>query len=217
MIKPRVSIIMGLFNVEQTLDEAIESILNQTYKEWKLIMCDDGSTDNTYEVAQKYVLKYPNKFLLLKNEHNMGLNYTLNKCLEYSNTDYIARMDGDDLSDPTRIEKEVIFLDTHPEYALVSTQMRLFDEKGVWGRTDVIEYPTKQDFCKHTPFFCHAAVMIRGKVFHEVGGYTVDPKLLRVEDCHLWFKIYAKGYVGANIPEALYSMRDDRNLSLIHI
>ena len=102
-------------------------------------------------------------------------------------------------------------MNAHPEFALVSTEMVMFDESGDWGKTRVIEQPQVNDFCTHTPFFCHAAAMIRADVFREVGGYTVDPRYLRVEDCNLWFKIYAAGYRGANIPEPLYKMRDDRN------
>ncbi|MCU6686755.1 glycosyltransferase [Dorea acetigenes] len=211
MRSPKVSIIMGIFNCERYLGDAIESILSQTFSDWEFIMCDDGSSDRTLQIAEKYKLKYPKKFVILKNEKNMGLNYTLNKCLAVANGEYIARMDGDDICAPTRLEKEVIFLENHPEFALVSTEMVMFDELGDWGIKKVIERPSKNDFCRHTPFFCHAAVMIRKRVFQEVEGYTVDPKLLRVEDCHLWFKIYGRGYVGANISEPLYKMRDDRN------
>lgn len=207
----KISIIMGIYNCEKTLDEAIQSILCQTYTNWELVMCDDGSKDSTYSVAEKYAKDYPNKIVLLKNESNKGLNYTLNKCLHASTGDYIARMDGDDVSLPSRLEKEIEFLLQHPEYVVVSTPMIMFDENGEWGRTTVIQYPTVNDFCTHSPFFCHAACMIKKAVFLEVEGYTVDKKLLRVEDCHLWFKIYAKGYKGANLAEPLYKMRDDRN------
>jgi glycosyltransferase EpsE len=211
MKEPKVSIIMGIYNCERYLDEAINSIISQTFTDWEFIMCDDGSTDRTLQIAEKYKKLFPDKFVVLKNEKNMGLNYTLNKCLNIAKGEYIARMDGDDICDPTRLEKEVNFLESHSEFALVSTEMVMFDKLGEWGIKKVIERPTKEDFCKHTPFFCHAAVMIRRNVFLEVEGYTVDTKLLRVEDCHLWFKIYSKGYVGANIPEPLYKMRDDRN------
>lgn len=210
MKQEKVSIIMGIYNCSNTLEEAIESIVNQTYENWELIMCDDGSIDATYDVAYKYVQKDPERFILLKNEKNMGLNYTLNRCLQVASGEYVARMDGDDLSMPTRLEREIEFLNEHPEFVVVSTPMIMFDENGDWGKTSVIEYPQVEDFCTHTPFFCHAACVIRKTVFLEVGGYTVDPKLLRVEDCHLWFKIYSKGYRGANLTEPLYKMRDDR-------
>lgn len=208
---PKISIIMGIYNCEQTLREAIDSLLAQTFSDWELIMCDDGSTDNTFLVAQEYASKDSQKVILLKNDTNMGLNYTLNKCLSVARGEYIARMDGDDVSLPERFHKQVAFLEGNPQFALVSTPMINYDKSGDWGQTKVIEYPQKKDFCKHAPFFCHAPVMIRKEVFLEVGGYTVKKQLLRVEDCHLWYKIYAQGYVGANLLEPLYKMRDDRN------
>lgn len=211
MEEPRVSIIMGIYNCAKTLSEAIESILAQSYAGWKLIMCDDGSQDETYAVAERYKEDYPDRIILLRNPKNMGLNYTLNHCLQAADTEYIARMDGDDLCAPTRLEKELGFLDAHPEFAIVSCPMIMFDEQGQWGQTSVIERPQIDDFCTHTPFFCHAASMIRSEAMKKVGGYTVDPKFLRVEDCNLWFKLYAQGYRGANLTEPLYMMRDDRN------
>lgn len=211
MENPRISIIMGIYNCATTLSEAIESILVQSYQGWKLIMCDDGSIDDTYRVAEKYQKKYPDKIILIKNTHNMGLNYTLNHCLKVADTEYVARMDGDDLCDPTRFQKELEFLDSHQEFAIVSCPMVMFDEMGEWGQTTVIERPQINDFCKHSPFFCHAASMIRREAIECVGGYTVDSKFLRVEDCNLWFKMYAEGYRGANLTEPLYKMRDDRN------
>ena len=211
MLNPKISIIQGIYNCAETLSESIDSIITQTYDNWELIMCDDGSADNTYEVALEYKNKYPDKIVLIKNEKNMGLNYTLNRCLEAAKGEYIARIDGDDISLPTRFEKEINFLINNPQFALVSTPMIMFDENGEWGKTTVIEYPQKNDFCKHTPFFAHAACMMKKSVFDEVGGYTVDPKFLRVEDCNLWFKVYAHGYKGANLTEPLYMMRDDRN------
>ena len=211
MSNPKVSIIMGIYNCERTLIEAIDSIEAQTFSNWELIMCDDGSSDNTVAIASQYVKKNPDKFILIKNKKNMGLNYTLNKCLEFAKGEYIARMDGDDISISTRLEKEVNFLDHNPEFAIVSTPMIMFDSDGEWGKTSVIEYPKKKDFCTHTPFFCHAASVIRKEAFDTVHGYTEDPRFLRVEDCNLWFRIYAAGYIGANLTEPLYKMRDDRN------
>lgn len=208
---PKVSVIMGIYNCSKTLDEALKSLLFQTFQDFEVIMCDDGSSDNTIDVAQMYCNKYPDRFILLKNEINIGLNKTLNKCLKKAKGEYIARMDGDDISLPTRFEKEVLFLDTHPEFAIVSTPMIYFDENGDWGECKKIEYPQISDFNKHSPFFCHAPCMIRKKAFLDVDGYSEDPKTLRFEDCHLWYKMYAHGYKGYNIQEPLYKMRDDHN------
>ena len=89
--------------------------------------------------------------------------------------------------------------------------MITFDESGDWGYIKTLEKPQIKDFPTTVPMFCHAPCMIRRTAFLDVKGYTVDKKLLRVEDYHLWYKFYAKGYRGYNIQEPLYKMRDDRN------
>ena len=210
LMKPKVSVIMGIYNCAATLQEALDSLYAQTFQDFEIILCDDGSIDETYEVAKKNADEHSN-ILLLRNECNKGLNVTLNRCLAFAKGELIARMDGDDVSLPMRFEKEVFFLDKHPEIAVVSCPMIMFDKNGDWGNTHVIERPTIRDFAKHTPFFCHAACMMRKMVYEEVKGYTEDRRFLRVEDCNLWFKVYAAGYKGANLLEPLYKMRDDRN------
>lgn len=206
-----ISIIMGIYNCERTLKEAINSIMNQTYEDWFFIMCDDGSSDNTYKIACEYQDKYPERFLVIKNEHNMGLNYTLNHCLQYVEGNYIARMDGDDISLPERFRIQHDFLECHPEYALVSSPMYFFDESGIWGENQLIAEPQIRDFVFHAPFHCHAATMFRTEAMLAVGGYTVDRRLLRYEDCNLWYKLYAADYRGYNLDRPLYMMRDDRD------
>lgn len=205
-----ISVIMGIYNCADTLSQAIDSILNQTYKNWELIMCDDGSEDNTYQVAERYRLRYPNQIVLLKNEKNKGLNVTLNKCLQSAHGEYIARMDGDDICEPTRFEKQIDYLNGHPEYAICGTPMKLFDENGYWGENHVPEYPTAAQVVGGTPI-CHATAMIRKSAMDAVNGYTEDERMLRVEDVNLWIKLYTKGYKAYNLQEPLYHMRNDQN------
>lgn len=201
---------MGIYNCAPTLAEALDSLLAQTYQGFKVIMCDDGSSDNTIEVAQGYVDKYPGRFILIKNEKNLKLAATLNHCLEYADTEYVARMDGDDISLPTRFEKEIQFLDSHPEYALVSCPMIYFDEYGDYRTGVAKSEPSKEDFKYGTPF-CHAPVMLRTTILKKIGGYTDEAWVERVEDYYLWYKFYKNGYKGYNMDEPLYKMRNDRN------
>ena len=211
---PIISVIMGVYNCENTLAEALDSLLSQTYQDFEVIMCDDGSTDKTAEVAMSYVDNHPDTFRLIKNQSNLGLNKTLNKCLRCAGGDYIARMDGDDLSVKNRFEKELTFLENHSEFAIVSSSMMLFDDTGIWGTTGKpIEMPQISDFVKHAPFHCHAPCMIRREAITKVDGYSEDKRFLRYEDCNLWYKLYAAGYRGYNISEPLYMMRDDKNAS----
>ena len=205
----RISVLMGIYNCANTLPEALDSLLAQTYQGFKVIMCDDGSKDNTYEVAKSYADKYEN-FLLVKNDKNMGLNYTLNHCLSLADTEYCARMDGDDLSLPSRFEKEINFLDRHPEYAIVSSPMEYFDEKGTFMTGKGCGEIKPEHFRYGSPI-CHAPCMVRKEAYDNVGGYSVSPKLLRVEDYNLWFKMYAAGYKAYMLDKPYYRMRNDRN------
>lgn len=207
----KISILMGIYNCADTLREAIDSIVAQTYTNWQFIICDDGSSDESYTIAKEYEAADPQRFVVIRNEKNLGLNATLNKCLKLADGEYVARMDGDDLCVPDRFEKEAAVLNGHPEYAIVSSHMTTFDEGGEWGCVKTLERPQVRDFPTQVPMFCHAPCMIRREAFLDVEGYTVDKRLLRVEDYHLWYKFYAKGYRGYNIQEPLYQMRDDRN------
>lgn len=208
--KIKVSIIMGIYNCESTLEETILSILNQTYKNWELIMCDDGSVDNTYDIAKKYNMMFPEKIVLLSNARNMGLGHSLNKCLDVSIGEYIARIDADDVAVENRLEKQVEFLDNNKKYALVGTAYTLFDEYGEWGKIKLPLFPTKYDVIKGFAF-AHPTVMIRANVIKSLQGYTVIKETRRSEDYDLWCKLYFNGYIGCNFEESLHLYREDRD------
>ncbi|MGL5980485.1 MAG: glycosyltransferase family 2 protein [Phocaeicola sp.] len=208
-LSPKISVIMGIYNCASTLKEAVDSIINQTYTNWELILCDDGSKDNTLALAKEFAAQ-DNRIVVIQNNTNRGLNYTLNHCLKYAQGEYIARMDGDDSCDPSRFMKQVAILEKNSDIAIVSSEMNYFDESGIWGQSKSIERPVNKDFIRGTPF-CHAPCMVRKEAYDAVNGYSEADILLRVEDYHLWIKMYSKGYKGLNIKEPLYSMRDDRN------
>lgn len=207
--KPLISVLMGTYNCAETLEEAVECIINQTYENWELIMCDDCSKDNTLEVAQR-IAERDGRIHVIKNEINRTLAPSLNHCLQYANGKYIARMDGDDVCALDRFEKELNFLEAHPEFALVSCHMNLYDVDGVYRVIHYTETPTKESFLR-TSQFCHAGCMMRTDVLRELGGYNEAENRCRVEDYDLWVRMYAAGYEGYNLQEILYSMRDDRN------
>lgn len=207
--RSRITILMAIYNCAPTLREAIDSLYEQTYQNFILVLCDDGSSDETYAIAKQYADQF-NNIILLKNEKNIKLAASLNRCLEHADTEYIARMDGDDISLPTRFAKQISFLDEHPEFAVVSSAMIYFDEEGDWGKGIVNSMPDIETFKKGTPH-THAPCMIRTDVMKEVGGYTDTKRIVRVEDYYLWYKIYKAGYRGYNLEEPLYKMRDDQN------
>lgn len=209
-MEPRITVLMAIYNCSSTLPEALDSLFAQTYQGFKIILCDDCSKDNTFDIALEYKNKYPEKILLLRNVKNVKLSASLNRCLEYADTEYIARMDGDDISLPERFKKEIDFLDSHPEYDLVSTPMIRFDKDGDYSIPSNARAfsPSKKDFIHGSPF-CHAPCMARTEAFKKVGGY--DTTVIRGQDYDLWFRLYEAGSKGFNLSEPLYKMRDDKD------
>lgn len=205
---PKVSIIMGAYNCELTLREAIDSILNQTFTDWEFIICDDASSDSTLKILYEYREKYPNKFIILHNDKNLMLAGSLNRCLQYASGKYVARMDADDISVKERLQKQVDFLDSHKQYDLVGSAMQSFDKNGMHNIIYCKENPTKYDLPRVTPF-CHATIMMKKEAYSAVGGYTVSKKTRRTEDVDLWFKFFSHGYNGTSLQEPLYLVRED--------
>ncbi|WP_174734424.1 glycosyltransferase family 2 protein [Mesobacillus harenae] len=206
---PKVSILMGIYNCATMLEGCVQSILNQTYENWELIMCDDGSADNTLLVAQYLVNKHPGKMILIKNETNKGLAYSLNRCLEVSSGPFLARQDSDDFSRPERLEKQVNFLLNNSEYGWVGTATEVFDETEIRGARILKEQPIKLDLASGSQF-CHATAMFRSEVLKAV-KYKVAWYTRRGQDYDLWMRLYAKGFVGYNMPDVLYRVREDKH------
>lgn len=204
----KVSILMGIYNCEKYLGAAIESIINQTYDNWEFIICDDGSKDSSYLIAERYAKKYPEKFTLLKNKTNLKLNKTLNRCLDMATGDYIARMDGDDVCKPDRLREEVEFLESHKGYDLVSCQMDLFDGSGVFGKAHFVEGEIGPGELLRGSPFCHAGMMMRAAMMKKL-RYKTGRDYIRVEDYDLWYRLYKAGHKGYNLSSTLYAMRDD--------
>ena len=179
---------------------------------WEFIICDDCSTDGTGDILAEYNEKYPDKFVVLKNDINRKLSYSLNRCLEVAQGEYIARMDGDDRSRDDRFEKQVRFLDEHPEYAFVGSLAIPFDS--VSEKTDspmyYYENPNIYVFVLWYAYH-HPAMMVRKSAYDTVGGYTVCKRCDRGQDLDLWFKCLEKDLKGYNIQECLHYYRESVN------
>lgn len=201
---------MGIYNCANTLPAAIDSIIAQTYTDWELIMCDDCSTDDTYKVAEEYKNKYHDKIILIRNEVNSRLAFSLNHCLKYATGKYVARMDGDDISVPDRFEKQIKFLQDNPDVDLVGTAMQRFNDKGIHDIVYGAKEPNRFSLRYGVPF-CHATIMTYKSVYDKLGGYTVAERTKRAQDYDLWFKFYYHGFNGQNLSEPLYMVREDEN------
>lgn len=206
MNNPLVSIIMGAYNAESTIRNAIESVLAQTYIYWEFIICDDCSTDKTLDILKEYQKK-DNRIIVIQNETNKRLAASLNNCLSHAKGKYIARMDADDECLPTRLEEQVKFLESHPEIDLVGTNRIIFDDVGNKGIRVSIEKPTEHTLLKGSPF-AHPTIMAKKSVYDALGGYTVSQRTMRAEDVDLWFRFYRAGYRGYNLQKVLYRYRE---------
>ena len=208
MEQPLVSIIMGAYNCENTIESCIESILKQTYKNWEFIICNDCSTDNTLSILKDFQKK-DNRIIVICNEKNLRLAASLNKCLKVARGKYIARMDADDISLPERLEKQVEFMEKNKDFDVVGCNRIIFDESGEKGIRKSIEFPNKEILLKGTPF-AHPTIMMKKETYEKLGGYVSNKTTMRAEDLELWFRFYEKDYKGYNIQIPLYKYRETK-------
>lgn len=205
----KVSVIMGVYNPasEEHLWQAVDSIRRQTLKAWELILCDDGS-DTFYSAMIRRLAEGDERIVLLRNERNKGLGYSLNRCIYLAEGTYIARMDDDDISREDRLEKEYAFLEQHPQYDWVGSNSDLFDAGGTWGTDYMPERPQAEDFLRYSPYI-HPSVMFRRRFLVECGGYQTTELTRRCEDYELFMRLHGKGARGYNIQESLLAYRED--------
>lgn len=205
----KISVVMGTYNSEKVVGEAIKSIQNQTLSEFELIICDDCSSDNTYRIIEKIAQK-DSRIKLIKNNQNLGLAKTLNRCIEISNGDFVARMDDDDISHPDRLKIQYDFLKENIQYALVGSSVNLFDENGIWGSL-IYEGERNSREVFSGKNFVHPSVLIRKKDLNSVGNYTESILTRRGQDFDLWCKFYFAGLKGFNLKEILLDYHESKN------
>lgn len=193
---------MGVYNCknEAYLFRSVQSIINQTFQDWELLLINDGSTDDTISLLNKIAL-LDSRINVLSYKQNKGLAYALNYGISKSASEYIARMDDDDISRSDRLEKQVRFLDSHKEYSFVGSVANVFNDNGIWGELKMPEYPTVKDFLWNIPFI-HPSMVFRRKVFSYC-SYSTDDINRRCEDYTLVMDMYSKGIRGYNIQEPL--------------
>lgn len=201
-MSPRVSILMPVFNVAPFLREAMDSILNQTYQDFELIVLNDCSPDNSEEILDSFS---DSRIVRYLGEENVGLANVLNIGLKMAKGEFIARMDSDDISLPMRLEKQVSYLDAHPEVDLVSAGMQRFgdSERIISYTTDFEE--VKFNAMSFSPLL-HASSMWRRKRFLDKELFYRQ-EMVPSEDYDLWARALAKRLVLVNIPDVLYGYR----------
>lgn len=203
---------MPVYNAERYVAEAIDSILSQSYRDWELIIINDGSTDNSESIITQYE---DSRIYYIKNPVNLKLIKTLNKGIDYCHGEYIARMDADDIALPDRLKQQVEFLDSHADHLMCGTNAIVIDKAG--NKTGKIRNLPDNDFLQinmlFSPPFIHPSIMIRREVLRE---NRYDENYKHVEDYELWCRIANRGKI-ANLNKDLLLYRwHDNNVSVLN-
>lgn len=198
---PRVSVLMPMFNAAPFLNEAIESILNQTYTDFEFIIIDDASTDNSISIAKSFG---DERIVLVRKKENGGIIESLNVGLEMARGEYIVRMDSDDISLPQRIERQVVFMDAHPEVGVCGTCIETIGLPNKAWHIETEDARIRIKLLRET-HFCHPSVIMRNRIIQENKlryryGYE------HAEDYDLWVRIASYCQL-ANLPEVLLKYR----------
>jgi glycosyltransferase involved in cell wall biosynthesis len=202
--KPVISVLLPVFNGQQHITAAIDSILSQSFTDLELIIVDDCSTDNTISIIENYTDK---RIRLFRNDQNSGPGISLNNGIEKVEGSFIAIMHADDISTADRLEKQYKFFQTHPDIDIVGTQFKQMNEEGV-VKMERSNLPLDPNVLKYSTLFnnclCHPSVMIRKTVFDSGIRY----ESLRVnEDYALWITCLTKGIRIANLDFACLHYR----------
>nr|WP_315126152.1 glycosyltransferase family 2 protein [uncultured Capnocytophaga sp.] len=194
-----VTIGLPFYNAEKYLALTIESVLQQTYTDWELLLLDDGSTDNSLSIAQSYAQK-DSRIKVISDGKNKNLAARLNELPSLAQGLYLARMDADDIMHSARIERQLAVLGTHPEIDVLGTNAYIInDENAVIGT----RYPlTPENTLTRVKSFIHPTIIAKKQWFLE---NPYDTKALRMEDAELWYRTFSKyHFVRLNEPLLFY-------------
>lgn len=206
----KVSVILSFYNNEKTILKSVKSVINQSYKNFELILIDDGSTDKSYALIKKNIKN--NKIKIFRNKKNKGLAYSLNKGIKKSKSRLIFRMDADDICKRNRIYKQMMFLSKNPQIDLLGTNAIYFDDSGIYDKSNL--KLTNDDIKDNLLFkneFIHSSVVFKKNFFLANNGY--DEKLKRGQDHDLWIR--GKKFKYANMGDYLiyhYKTKKPKNI-----
>jgi len=200
----QLTVILPCYNSEKYISQSIKSILNQTFKHFKLIIINDGSTDNTLKIIKSFKDK---RIKLINNKGNKGLIYSLNRGISHANSIYLARMDGDDICEISRFKDQINFLNKHSAVHVIGSAINLIDKNGSKIRTTT--YPLDDYLIKWKMLFscpiAHPSVMMRSSIFKKVKGYNYKYKL--AEDYYLWSRLFLEDKKFYNLKYPLLNLR----------
>lgn len=202
---PTISVIMGVYSHEENLFPlklAIKSILEQSFRDFELLICDDGSVDSIKTFLDE-AQQADRRIHLLRFGNRITLPQKLNSCIQQAKGRYIARMDDDDQSMPLRFMHQLDYLQKNPEAAFVGCNVIKVSSDGERREYRYPEWPKTSDFRFSIPYV-HPAIMFRKSAIETVGGYSESPDCILCEDMELLMRMHAKGLRGANLQEVLF-------------
>jgi len=201
----KVSVLMPIYNGERFLQLAIQSVLNQTYSNFELLIYNDCSIDNSLQIVKSF---NDDRIKIFSFKENNGIVYSLNFLLKKAKGGFIARIDADDIWYKDKLEKQLAATNGKNENVFIACFARLIEDKGEPFPTKFKQYSDFNDIKKYLPnsnFIIHSSVLISKDIFEEVGKYR--DKYLHTEDYDLWLRILSKGIKIINLPEVLLDYR----------
>jgi len=203
--QPLISVLLPVFNGGVYLQEAVDSVLEQSFRNFELIIIDDGSTDDSWRTIGRVRDRRVRPF----RQNNQGHSGTLNRAIELARGIYLARQDADDVALPNRFERKAEFLESHPNHGLVGTWAKIVSDANEQSR--VHDHPSDSYVLKYELLFdnpfVHSSIMIRKAVINHVGGYVQETRMRPAEDYELSSRV-AREFDVANIPEILQVYRE---------
>ena len=209
---PDISVVMSCYNAEKELPKAIRSVLDQTFSNYEFIIIDDGSTDKSLKVIRDYASQ-DNRIRVYKNDANLGLAASLNKGIEISRANYIARMDADDFSLPDRLSIQFNFMKKNPKVDILGSAVLINRKNGEQKIKTCPEYHEeiiKRVFRK--PLLFHPTALIKKSVYFKHGFYNVDRRW--AEDADLWYRIFDNvNFHNLQVPLLEYNVKSNLTYS----
>jgi len=205
MNSPRVSVVMPVWNASKYLTAAMHSIAGQSFSDYELIIVNDGSTDETETIIAEFA-RLDSRIILVQNKSRLGMGHVFNQGIFAARGEYIARMDGDDISHRDRFMRQVSYLDAHPKVVVVGGQIELIDSRGVVTGArayPIYDHELRRAMARVSPF-AHPVTMFRREVAINLRGY--DVRYAPAEDLHFWVRFASLGLL-ANLPETLLRYR----------
>lgn len=207
MTAPTISVTMSVYNGDRFLAEAIESVLSQSFADFEFLILDDGSSDGTRAIIERYASRDSRIRPIIR--ENRGLIASLNQLIEEARGKLVARMDADDICKPERFARQIAFLAANPDCGVVGSWTEDIDEFGERYRLEGRDHPLNhEDFLRAiewgAPLLCHPAVIFRRDIVRAVGGYHAAFR--HCEDMDLWLRLASITRI-ANLPERLLKYR----------